>query len=174
MKKIVKSIIVTAAVALAAVCLTLVGCFGGKPKTFSKAGMSITLTTKFTEQNIVTQTAYYVSTDSVVTALKEEFTLGEGVKDYTISEYTAIVILNNSLTATPNVREGKSYLWFTYEKKVNGKDFYYLATTFKATDAFWLIQFACEQSDKEKLTDTFLGWADSVTFETPTEGQEKL
>lgn len=159
---------------MATACFALVGCFGGKPKTFTKEGMSITLTTKFNEQNIVTQTAYYVSTDSVVTALKEEFSLVSGFENYSLSKYTDMVISNNLLNSAVNSREGKDYLWFTYEKAVSGKDFYYLATTFKASDAFWLIQFGCETSDKGEFTETFFGWADSVTFTVPSAGQENL
>lgn len=173
MKKSFKRFII-AALALAAACLTLVGCFGGKPKTFTKAGMSITLTTQFSEQEIVTQTAYYVSRDSLATALKEEFSIVSGLEDYTLAEYTDLVLANNKFNSEVNSREGKSYLWFTYEKAVNGKDFYYLATTFKSTDAFWLIQFACATSDKEEFTEKFLGWADSVTFTAPSEGQDNV
>lgn len=171
MKRMFKSLVIAAAVCASAACLALTGCFGSTPETFSKAGMSITLTDEFTEQNIVTQTAYYVSTDSVVTCLKEEFSLMAGFEDYTLAEYTDMVFYNNSLDADVNSREGENYyLWFTYEKTVSGKDFYYLSTTFKASDAFWLIQFACETSDKEKFTDTFLGWADSVTFTAADSG----
>ncbi|MGN0812084.1 MAG: hypothetical protein ACI4MQ_01055 [Candidatus Coproplasma sp.] len=169
MKKIFKTGIISAVLAvIAAVCITLGGC--ASPKTFSKSGMSITLNSKFTEQTIVTQTAYYVSTDSIVTGLKEEFALMAGFADYTIAEYTSLVLSNNSLTATVNTREGKDYRWFTYTKEVSGRNFFYLATTHKASDAFWLIQFACDVSDESKFTDTFLGWADSVTFTSTNSG----
>ncbi len=173
MKKVFKSIIITAVISMAAACLVFAGCFGSKPKTFTKEGMSITLTSKFNEQNIVTQTVYYVSLDSVVTGLKEEFSLMPGFGDYTLTEYTQLVITNNSLDSEINTKEGKSYLWFTYEKEVSGKDYFYLATTFKASDAFWLIQFGCETFNREKLTDTFFEWADSVTFGQPS-GQDNL
>lgn len=174
MKKTIKNAVIAIAVGIAAASFALTGCFSDEPKTFEKEGMSITLTTKFSEQNIVTQTVYYVSTDSVVTGLKEEFSLMYGFEDYTVSEYTDLVIANNMLDAQVYDREGKSYLWFTYEKSVSGKDFYYLATTFKASDAFWLIQFGCETSDKEKLSDSFFEWADSVTFTGQSSGQETL
>ncbi len=152
---------------LTAVTLCVIGFTGcALEKTFEKAGMQITLTSKFYEKEILSQTAYYESTDSIVTAVKEEFSIADGVEDYTVSDYTDIVLEANNVTANVNTREGKDYLYFTYEKQVSGKDFYYLATTHKGPDAFWLIQFACLVSDKGSKTETFLKWADSVTFIT--------
>ncbi|MGN0806978.1 MAG: hypothetical protein ACI4MN_00840 [Candidatus Coproplasma sp.] len=169
MKKLLKTGIVSALLAVvASVCAILGGC--ASPKTFSKVGMNITLTSEFSEQTIVTQTAYYVSRDSVVTGLKEEFSLMAGFENYTIEQYTALVINNNALNSTVNTREGEDYCWFTYTREVNGKDFFYLATTHKASDAFWLIQFGCDVADESEYTEIFLGWADSVTFTTTENG----
>lgn len=149
-------------------CLTLTvfsGCFTGKDKEFSKAGMTITLTDRFAEKNLASQTAYYESLSAIVTVLKEEFSLVAGFENYTLNQYTAAVLTQNKLQSTINKPEGKSYYSFSYEKTVNGKDFYYFATTFKASDAFWLIQFACVTSDKDKYQADFEKWADSVTFD---------
>lgn len=151
------------AVAAVAVLSLLCGCFSSA-KTFEKSGMQITLTSNFVEKEIVSQTAYYESPNAIVTALKEEFSLVPGFSSYSLSKYTDLVLSNNKLTATKQSREGKEYLYFTYEKTVSGKDFYYLATTHKTTDAFWLIQFACTVDKKEEKTETFLKWADSITF----------
>lgn len=145
------------------VCLgILAGC--SKEKTFEKAGMQITLTSDFYEKDYVSLTAYYESRSAIVTVTKEEFSLLDGFKNYTLTQYTNTVLKANKLTAEVSSREGQNYQYFTYEKSVSGKDFYYLATTHKGTDAFWLIQFACEVSDKDSYTETFLGWADTVTF----------
>ena len=154
---------------IVAVICALLACFGilagcSQEKTFEKSGMQITLTSAFYEKDLVSLTAYYESTDSIVTALKEEFSQVEGFGNYTLAEYTDLVKQANKLSAAVSSREGQDYQYFTYEKSVSGKTFFYLATTHKASDAFWLIQFACDVSDKEKFTDTFLGWADTVTF----------
>lgn len=158
-----------AAIAAVVLAVSLAGCFGGSPKTFEKSGMSITLTTAFTEKSIVSQTAYYESRDSIVTVLKEEFSNlnGGNGSSWTVSKYTDVVLGNNGMsTSAKETREGKDYLYFTFEKTVTGREFYYLATTHKGTDAFWLIQFACLASEKDTMTEKFLGWADSVTFAT--------
>lgn len=148
------------------------GCFE-KTVTFEKAGMSITLKGNFVEKEIASQTAYYESTDAIVTAIKEEFTLVAGFSDYTLSDYTDLVLRNNKLTAEVTSRENKSYMYFTYEKTVSGKNFYYFATTHKADDAFWLIQFACVVDDKDSKTADFFEWADSIKFgiDKPAEQQ---
>lgn len=143
----------------------LAGC--SSDKVFEKAGMQITLTSSFYEKELVSQTAYYESRTALVTCLKEEFSLMYGFGDYTLSEYTNMVMSNNSLHQDVSEREGQDYLYFTYEKTVSGNDYFYLATTHKADDAFWLIQFACFTSQKENKTETFLDWADTITFVTP-------
>lgn len=155
----------TGIISLIACLLLFIGCTPS-PKTFEKAGMQITLTGSFYEKDIASMTAYYESRTSIVTALKEEFTLADGFENYTLSQYSGLVLKGNKLTATVHEREGKEYQYFSYEKSVNGKEFYYLATTHKASDAFWLIQFGCVVSDKDKFENVFFDWADTVTFQS--------
>lgn len=134
-------------------------------KQFSKEGATITLTDEFTEKDLVSQTAYYESMDSIVVMLKEEFTLFEeaGYEDMTLSEYADLVIQANSLSAERKEEEGLTC--FTYEKEQNGKNFEYYATVFKGPDAYWLIQFACETKNFDDFLPDFQKWANSVTFE---------
>ncbi|MDE7439541.1 MAG: hypothetical protein K2N23_03440 [Clostridia bacterium] len=132
-------------------------------KTFEKAGMKITLTTSFHEKDLVSQTAYYESRTELVMALKEDFG-STGAGSYTLTQYTNMVMSNNKLSVEKFEREGKDYMYFSYEKSVSGKDFYYFVTTFKADDAFWLIQFACDSQYKNSKQNTFFKYADSVTF----------
>lgn len=151
-----------------ALLFTMLLCFVGcdlltpQDKTFSKAGMSITLTEEFNEQDIVTQTAYYVSQTAIVTALKED---GTSIKNYTVKQYAELVIsVNNLADATATAKDG--YAEFTYEKELNGKEYYYYARCFKNGTDFWLIQFACETKNTETLTPSFEKWASSITFES--------
>ena len=55
--------------------------------------------------------------------------------------------------------------YFVYEKTVSDKRYFYLATTHKSKDAFWLIQFCCDQKDKDEFQEKFLEWADTITFD---------
>ncbi len=150
-------------VAICTLFSTLVGCslFAPKDKSFTKAGMTITLTNAFTEQEIVTQTAYYVSQEAIVTALKED---GSTIAGYTVAEYADLVCRVNNLNNV-NVTAKDGYAEFTYEKELSGKEYYYYARCFKNGTDFWLIQFACETKNTEKYTASFEKWASSVMFE---------
>ena len=145
------------------VCLgLLVGC--SKEKTFEKYSMHITLTSDFYEKDYISLTAYYESRNALVTVLKEDVSSLEGAEDYTLSQYTNLVLKANKLSADVLNREGKEYQYFTYEKSVSGQQFFYLATTHKSAGEFWLIQFACVASKKDAYTEKFLGWADTIAF----------
>ncbi len=163
MKK--KILILISAILVVACILGITGC-GAKEKNFSKAGMHITLTTEFYEKELAGQTAYWESARNIATALKESYKNAIAENITTLSEYTdAVITMNNIKNAEVNTREGKDYLYFTYERSVSGKDFFYLATThLYEADSFWLIQFACEAKYKEDRVELFLGWADTVRF----------
>ena len=151
------------------VCFSLIicgcSCFN-KEKTYSKYGMTITMTEGFTEKSILNATYYLESTQSLMHALKEEFNPTYLPSTTTLDEYVSLVKRNNYLQAEVETRENEEYLYFTYEKTVSGKTFFYLATAHKTEDSFWLIQFACNENDKEDFEDKFLKWADTITFET--------
>jgi len=142
----------------------LVGCTGEKEKTFSKAGMSIVLTDKFVEKDIASQTAYFESTEALVTALKEDFPGFESADvdaaSMDLAEYANLVLENNRLSSTVETKDGLTC--FEYEKTVSGKNFTYFATVFKGEDAFWLIQFACETQNYKGYSDKFVKWAKGV------------
>ena len=150
---------------------TFFACSLGLDKKFSKAGVTITLTDKFIEKELVSQTAYFESTQMVVTLLKEEFTLLAGLENWTLKKYAETTISGNGLTAEV-VETEKSYVYFEYEKTVSGNDYKYLATCHKADDAFWLIQFGCFSKNYDKLQEDMFKYADSVTFGAETVSSE--
>lgn len=155
MKKLIAMILVVCSVMLLAS-----GCdLFTKEKTFSKSGMSITLTEKFVEKDRVAFTSTYESEDILVTTLKEEKSL-LGDLSVDLDGYTKLVIKANNLTELPKHKDGLTY--FEYEKEANGKDFHYFAFTFEGEDAYWLIQFACEQKNHEKMEDTIFKYAKTV------------
>lgn len=131
-----------------------------KKKNFSKAGLTITLTNKFHEKEMVSYTAVYNSESIAVFALKEEKSLLEG-GELTLEEYADLVISNNQLDAT--VKETEGLTSFTFEKHVNGKDCTYFAAVYKGNDAYWLLQFSCESTKYEGLKSTVIKYAKSVT-----------
>lgn len=141
---------------------------GAKPKDFSKAGMTITLTDDFQEKEIVSQTATYYTDEYMVVALKEEFSLFQqaGLQtDITLEDYAGLIRQNNGILSTSSaVSEEDGVTYFKYEKEVNGKNISYMATVFKGSDAYWLIQFACETQYFEQSSAQFLKWAKTAKF----------
>lgn len=157
-----KKKIVAVILLLCASLMVFTACFTAD-KEFSVEGMTITLTNQFTEKDMMGQTKYYQSLRAVVTVLKEEFSELGVSSSYTLRQYTQAVLSANSINAS--ITTGEKYYSFTYEKTVNGQNYYYFATTHKASDAFWLIQFGCFQSEKDKYQPSFEKWANSVVFE---------
>ena len=150
--------------------LLVAGCGSNKEadniKTYSDNGFSITLPSDFYKKDLASVTAYYESEYAIVTALKESFTTLEAVgldSKSTIEDYANAVIANNKQAdAKLEMSEDGKFAYFIYEKEVSGKDFYYTAIVYKAEDAFWLVNFACEDKNKETYSEKFIDWAKTV------------
>ena len=164
MKKIIRLTALTLALFAIAACIAGCALLEPEDKVFTAEELSITLNDGFAEQDLITQTAYYVSKDAIVTALKEP-TAGIAGAPKNVKEYAELVCTVNSLTESA-ITEKADYASFTYEKEVNGKDFFYYARCYQNGSDFWLVQFACETKNKDAFTETFGKWADSINFTT--------
>ena len=132
-------------------------------KDFSKAGMTITLTDKFIEKDVAAYTSYYESETTIVTILKEEFTLFEEAEvptDISLKEYADFVAQNNNTTWTVKEKDGLTYVEF--DKNANGKTASYFAVFLRSDDAYWLVQFGCEKKNYDKNMNDFIKWAKSI------------
>ena len=137
-----------------------------KPETFSSGGMQITLTSEFEETDMAGFTVCYDSRTAAVFALKESFTLMPGFGDYTLTEYGQLVLDANGFDSTVKLQTTDGLTWFDYVAEGNdGNDYYYFCVVYKSNDAFWLVQFTTPDGKAETMTDTFVQWAKSVTFE---------
>ena len=165
MRSMMRRITVLFACAFITVCLASCALFGGAPKTFSKAGMSITLTSQFVEKEYVTQTACYESPSVIVFALKEEFSMAPGVSGWSLSQYASTTISVNNLDCEYEISES-GYAYFEYEKELSGNQYAYLATCYKGEDSFWLIQFACFTKNYKQYKEQMIKYAERVTFGT--------
>jgi len=135
-----------------------------KPKEFSKAGLSITLDDSFTEEEMLAFTAYYQTSRCFVSTIKEEFSLFEdaGIStDIPLDDYAQMVMENSSITPLITYK-GVEKSGFTFNNEANGKKYFYYATVRKGTDAFWLIQFCCADTDKTDFFPRFESWADTI------------
>ncbi|MBQ7347579.1 MAG: hypothetical protein IJW55_06435 [Clostridia bacterium] len=147
--------------------LVLCGC-AVEPETFTKDGMSITLTNRFTEKEQAGYTVAYDSSKVAVLALKESFTTLEAAglnSQSTVADYADVVIANNQMSDTDvQTKDGLTY--FTYESDASGQTYSYIAAVYKADDAFWLIQFACLKSDYAEQEADMFTYAKSVTLQS--------
>ena len=134
------------------------------PKTFTTAGMEITLTDDFRESKLEGFTMCYGSKDMAVYTIKEVFSLVEGFGDYTVEEYCQQLLQANELDGKVQIQNHDGLLFFECSAPGDKGTEYHMSFFFKASDAFWSIQFAVLEEDAAQLRDTILDYAKSVTF----------
>lgn len=128
-------------------------------------GFQITLPSNFLEKDYVSLTAYLESNEVLVTALKEEFSTLEAANitsDSTLEEYANAVVSANEIEAEVQYGPNGKFMYFSYERTSNNKDFSYIGVVMKGPDAFWLMNFACESKNISTYRDKFLTWASTI------------
>ena len=160
-------------IALTLTLLTLLGAMAScdeseKTKTYTKDGFSITMNDEFYEKELIAYTYYLESPGAIMTALKEEFTLlqdaGLTPDAVNLKQYAELVILANN-SDTSDVVEEDGLTYFTYTAEVTGKTFYYMCFVYKSADAFWSVNLACLDAQKDDYTPKFKEWAKSVVID---------
>lgn len=136
-----------------------------KAKTFSAAGMQITLTDSFRETDTDNFTVAYDSAKAAVFALREPFTLMDGMENNDLMQYADLVINANSL-GDAAVKTADGLTWFEYsaDNTELNTTYCYYAYVYKAADAFWLVQFVAAEDDAAQYAPQFAKWAKTVTF----------
>lgn len=166
-----KSILRVISIALlCAVAFGLLSCekeqVGPKSVDFAYDGMTITLTDDFKQTEEEGFTVCFDSGAVVIFCLKEKFTLKDGLNNMSVEEYTESVReVNSDLDSTDVVSEdGYAYMEYSFNNLILGKTFRYMCTVFKTEDAFWMIQFSCEEFVYEHYKPKFASWAKTVRF----------
>ena len=138
---------------------------GQSPKTFVSGGMSVTLTEAFKATEAEGFTLAYESGNVAVLALKEEFSLVEGFEDYTVEEYTDLVIEASGVDPVKReTGDGLNHFVYTATISSSQNTYVYYSYTYKAHDAFWVVQFAVPEENAETYEARILDWAKSVSF----------
>jgi len=135
----------------------------GEPKTFSVEGITLTLTDEFRTFEAEGFLRCYESPDLAVLVTKEPFSLLEGSEEYTLRQYGELVVQASDLTAT--FFDGDGLTGFAYDS-VNGETgetFRYKAFVYKTADAFWMVQFVCNESAYVTQKVNFSTWAKSIS-----------
>jgi len=143
------------------VLVLIVGCTSSK--VFDEGDFKITLTDDFEKGTLDSVTYYYESPTAGVTVLKETIESLKAIditSDSSVEDYIKLVIEANEKSGDYKLKN--NYAYFDYEASVEGTDFYYIAVTYKAKDAFWLVNFMCTKDQKSMFEKQFFEWADSV------------
>lgn len=135
-----------------------------EPLEFSASGMNITLTEDFekNEENMQ-YTAVFESQKVIVLALKENFSILPGSKNMTLEEYGELVLSVNKLTDA-ELKEVEGLLSFEYDA-TSDREYHYLCFVYKASDAFWLLQFATVKSVADEHRADIIEYAKTVDFD---------
>ncbi len=134
-------------------------------KIFSSNGLTISLTNEFKKADVEGYTIAYDSKNVAVFALKEEFTLADGLKDYTPEQYAAVAIQANQLSsAQAKTVDGLTYFEYDHTNSETNQTYHYFSYVYKSTDAFWLIQFATLDENANEYAPQIAQWAKSVMF----------
>ena len=156
----------------------LLGFFGGKyitggfikshdaaAKDFTSHGMNITLTKSFAEDSMMGQTACFSSKDVLVVALREPFTLVDGLENATVEEYGELSLDANGMSAS-QLKSFDGIPGYEYDStdEESGDTFHTRAYLYKADDAFWMVQFITFKDNFAKYEPQIGQWAKSVTF----------
>ncbi len=156
-------------------CFAFTGCsvldsiLGDSEKTFSKSGISITLTDEFYEKDYISYTVYLESPDALVAVVKEDFSLFTEIgisTDISLKDYAEMAILANQFNdIASDIVEEDGLTYYTYESEEDGDTYYYACYVFRGTDAYWLVNMACFADRKDDFQPKFNEWAKSVVVD---------
>ena len=131
---------------------------------FSSNGFTITLTDSFRQKEIENYTVSFESKTSAIFVIKESFDLLEELSDYSLNQYAELVKAANSKMMPSEITLTDGLTAFEYSAYNSDEDttIKYFTVMFKGTDAFWTVQFACNQDDYPVLKNEFIKYAKSV------------
>lgn len=136
----------------------------GADKTFSSAGMSITLTDYFEKESMSGFTVCYGSSDVAVLCLKETFADNPGHVEWSVDEYMEKVRETNASLNPSDIVYVDGLTTINYTVSGN-KSYSYFTVAYKAGDGFWLVQFCAESENYQKLYLDLVKYAKSVRFD---------
>lgn len=135
-------------------------------KTFSAAGVTITLTEEFKETEIENFNVAYDSRNVAVFILEEPFTLMEGLENFKVEQYVDLVIqANTSMSgAEKKTVDGLTHFEYAFTNPETNDTYQYFSYAYKTDDAFWLVQFATLDKNVGKYAPLIAEWAKTVEF----------
>jgi len=125
---------------------------------------SIEIPDVFKEVEVEGYAAYFVRDNVYVWAIEDDFINLDGSSEWDISEYAnRIHFVNEEKSPTPiSVEEGLTFIEYTVLNESKKITFTYLTVMYKGSDAFWMVQFACDQNIYAEYKPHFISWAKTV------------
>ena len=136
-------------------------------KTFSGAGVTITLNDTFIEKTVVQAPFYLESQNQIFMSLRESKDTLASVGITTLDQYISAVLKNGNKTAEVfDKTEGDlNYKYAYYEASVNDQDFGYMLLVLESDGYFYSMNFGCVSSKLDKYKDQFFDWAKTIKVE---------
>ena len=148
----------------AVLLLSLAGC--SRTKSYTCQELTMEIPSSFQDHSGEESTQKYTFTvsddDLVIFGLREAFTDFPDGGPKTLEEYSQLILTANDTQSQLQSREGKQYVYFTFEKTLNNKQYRYIAAMFQAKDAFWLVQTSTYASKFNE--ETCLRYLDTISF----------
>ena len=134
-------------------------------KTFRAKGMSISLPEEFEQSELMGFDAAFDSPDVAVFVIKELFSEADWA-DYTLQQYAELILQGNEEKNPSPITQTEGLTVFEHSSynQLEQCTFQYLSVMFKGTDAFWLFQFTCDQTNYQQYKPHFIKWAKTVSF----------
>ena len=138
----------------------------GESKRFKCDEMKITLNDDFMKIPVDGFDACYANEDMAVFILREDFSIIEGLENYSLYEYGEASLVANEIEDTSDVKTNNGIMYYDYEwyNADENTTYYYYATIFKSEEAFWTIQFAVSTEDAADLMPQIVEFSESITF----------
>ncbi len=143
----------------------LTGC-KANPKDFHVNGLSITLTSDFTESKMNEFTVYIKGSSVSFTANEEtsDSLIRNGYNISTLEDYCAAVINKNGQRSSDMNKRG-DYYYFVNEAENGGTSYTYINCMLKGSASFWICKFVVRSDDYKKYRDDIFAWADTIKVE---------
>ena len=169
MKKIISAFVLICVLVSVLCGCSLLSAKSGSDKEFSGEGLTITLTDNFRTAEIEGYTLCYDSFDVAVYALKENFEVFEnaGLDNVTLDDYKGYVLDANSKYSPKEDNSFDGLTVLRYESYIEAKktNFTYFVSLYKGTDAFWIVNFMCLESDRDTYQPLFELWSSTIEVE---------
>jgi predicted transcriptional regulator YdeE len=164
-------------VACFAMCFSLCSCSVG-PKTFTKAGVTITLTSEYKEKEVPNIPAYYETSNTMVMVTKEkrdDLSMGWAYTRDKSDYYGNDVWAHNNYftykgTKAPcfvlaDSNDGGKYAYTIYRASTESGEFTYYIVAICGEEYCYLINMAARLDEFDQYKDQFVEYAKSITVE---------